>query len=79
MSKRIALGKAIKAIREAKGLTCATVAAAANMSDPHLFNIEAERRYATEESIPLLAAALGVHVDAISIVIDTDISRRAAA
>lgn len=70
MSKRAALGPAIKSIRLAKGITASTVAQAAGMSDCHLFNIEAKRRPATEESIPLIATALGVEVDAISIATD---------
>ena len=68
MSKRVALPKAIKTIREAKQLPGARVAIAALMSHAHLINIEAGRRSATEPSIELLAAALGVDVDAISYV-----------
>jgi transcriptional regulator with XRE-family HTH domain len=66
MSKRVALPKAIRAIREAKQLPGAQVAIAALMSHAHLINIESGRRRATEESIELLAAALGVDADAIS-------------
>lgn len=68
MSKRVALPKAIKAIREAKQLPGAQVSIAALMSHSHLINIEKGRRAATEPSIELLAAALGVDVDAISYV-----------
>ena len=66
MSKRVALGRAIKAIREAKGLSGSKVATDALMSHSHLVNIEADRRNANQEAIPLLAAALGVDIDAIS-------------
>lgn len=68
MSKRVALPKAIAALREAKKLTRNEVAIAALMSPGHLINIEAGRRTATEPSIPLIATALGVDVDAISYV-----------
>lgn len=66
MSKRIALGKAIKAIREAKNLPGSTVATTCGMSHGHLVNIEAGRRPATTEAIERLAAVLGVDADAIS-------------
>jgi transcriptional regulator with XRE-family HTH domain len=66
VSKRVALPKAIRTIREAKQLPGARVAIAALMSHAHLINIEAGRRRATDESIELLAAALGVDIDAIS-------------
>lgn len=66
MSKRVALPKAITAIREAKQLPGAQVAIAALMSHAHLINIEKGRRRATEESIELLARALNVDIDAIS-------------
>lgn len=66
MSKRVALHRGIRAIRTAKGLSQGALASAAFISSPHLTNIEAGRRPASEELIPLLAAALGVEVDAIS-------------
>lgn len=66
MSKRIALGKAIKTIREAKGLPGSKVATDALMSHSHLLNIESGHRRATQESIPRIAIALGVDIDAIS-------------
>lgn len=64
--KRIALHRGIRAIRRAKGLSQGQVAAAAFISSPHLNNVEAGRRPATPDLIPLLAAALDVEVDAIS-------------
>lgn len=66
MSNRVALGKAVKAIREAKHIPLGKAAADALMSTPHLANIEAGRRRATDESIELIAKALAVEVDAIS-------------
>lgn len=68
MSKRVALPKAIKAIREAKGLPGAQVAIDALMSHSHLCNIEAGVRKATPEAIDRIAAALGVEPDAFSYV-----------
>jgi transcriptional regulator with XRE-family HTH domain len=68
MSKRIALGKAIKAIREAKDLPGSKVATDCLMSHSHLLNIESGHRQATPQSIDRIAAALGVELDAISYV-----------
>lgn len=78
MSKRVALPKAIRVIREAKlkqaqtddhnpkDFTGAAVATKALMSYAHLLNIESGHRRATDDSIELLAKALGVEIDAIS-------------
>jgi transcriptional regulator with XRE-family HTH domain len=66
MSKRVALHRGIRAIRSAKGISQGNLAAAAFISSPHLVNIEAGRRKVPEALIPVLAAALGVEVDAIS-------------
>lgn len=67
MRKRIALPLAIKAIREAKGLSGSTVATACLMSHAHLCNIESGHRKPTDEALDKIAAALGVPTDAISI------------
>lgn len=74
MSKRVALGKAIKAIREAKGLPGSRVATDCLMSHSHLLNIESGHRKATPESIERIAAALGVEPDAISYQISLEIA-----
>ena len=66
MSKRVALPKAIRAIRDAKQLPGGQVATDALMSYAHLLNIESGHRRATPESIALIAEALDVDVDAIS-------------
>lgn len=67
MRKRIALPLAIKAIREAKGLSGSAVATACLMSHAHLCNIESGHRKPTDEALENIADALGVSVDAISI------------
>lgn len=66
MSKRVALGKAIKAIREAKNLPGSTVATDCLISHGHLLNIEAGRRPANPEVLAALAERLKVDIDAIS-------------
>ena len=71
MRKRIALPLAIKAIREAKGLSGSAVATACLMSHAHLCNIESGRRVPTDDALTALAAALGVSVDAISLDVET--------
>lgn len=72
MSKRVALGKAIKAIREAKGLAGSKVATDALISHGHLLNVEKGRRTANPDDLAAIAAALGVEVDAISYVTSTE-------
>lgn len=83
MSKRIALGGAIRAIREAKAQQVPTeghdpeqfrlgrFAVKCLMTPGHLCNIEAGRKNPPEEVIHRIAALLGVPVDAISYVIET--------
>lgn len=71
MSKRVALGAAIKAIREAKAASDesfrgSAFASKCLMSHAHLCNIEAGRKFPPEEVIHRIAAHLGVPVDAIS-------------
>jgi transcriptional regulator with XRE-family HTH domain len=77
MSKRTALPAAIKAIREAKAeadpkYRGSTFAATCLMSHAHLCNIEAGRKSVTEDVIHRIAAHLGVPVDAISYVTETE-------
>lgn len=74
MSKRVAVPKAIKAIREAKGLAGSTVATACLMSHAHLCNIESGRRLPTPDALHRIAVALGVDLDAISIEIPQEIA-----
>lgn len=67
MSKRVALGPAIRAIRTAKGLPGGKFAVDCLMSHAHLCNIEAGRREPTPEGLARIAQALDVPLDAISI------------
>lgn len=71
MSKRVILGGAVKAIREAKAASneeyrLGRFAATALLSSGHLCNIEAGRKPATEDVIHRIAAHLRVPVEAIS-------------
>lgn len=71
MSKRVALGAAIKAIREAKAESLpeyrgSAFAIKAQMSHAHLCNIEAGRKAPPEAVTHRIAALLGVPVEAIS-------------
>lgn len=66
MRKRKSLGPAIKAIREAKGLSGSKVATDCLMSHSHLLNIESNHRFATPEALMRISMALGVSLDAIS-------------
>lgn len=71
MRKRVALGAAIKAIREAKSeqhpeFRGSAFATTCLMSHAHLCNIEAGRKQPPADVIHRIAAHLGVPVDAIS-------------
>lgn len=71
MSKRRALGGAIRAIREARAVADpkfrgSVFATTCLMSHGHLSNIEAGRKQPSEDVIHRIAAHLGVPVDAIS-------------
>jgi transcriptional regulator with XRE-family HTH domain len=71
MLKRVALGAAIKAIRDAKAASDpkfkgSQFAVTCLMSHSHLCNIEAGRKHPGEDVIHRIAAHLGVPVDAIS-------------
>lgn len=71
MSKRIVLGAAVKAIREAKAerderFRLGQFAATCLLSSAHLCNIEAGRKAPSEDVTLRIAAHLGVPVDAIS-------------
>lgn len=76
MRKRVALGGAIKAIREAKAAIApdrfagSKFAIACLLSHGALCNIEAGRRQPSEDTIHRIAAHLGVRVDDISYLID---------
>lgn len=77
MSKRYALGGAVKAIREARAqldpsFRGSQFAIKCLMSHAHLCNIEAGRKQPPEHVIHRLAAHLGVAVEAISYVITTE-------
>ena len=62
-------GAAIKAIRQAKGLTGKQLAFAAEVSHSHLVNMENPTRlkHASEKTLGLLAVALEVPVEAITV------------
>jgi transcriptional regulator with XRE-family HTH domain len=72
MRKRIALGGAIKAIREAQKRPGSRLASECLMSHAHLCNIEAGRKVPPPEVVERIATALGVPVDAISYEISTE-------
>lgn len=77
MSKRVGLGEAMKAIREAKAESdqrykLGHFAATCLLSSAHLCNIEAGRKSATEDVIHRIAAHLGVSVGAISYLTETE-------
>jgi transcriptional regulator with XRE-family HTH domain len=77
MMKRVALGEAIKAIREARAAADpkfrgSTFAITCLMSHAHLVNIEKGRKQPGEELLHRIAAHLGVSVNAISYVVSSE-------
>lgn len=77
MSKRVILPGAAKAIREAKAASddrfrLGQFSVTCLMTPGHLCNIEAGRKPATEDVIHRIAAHLGVTVDAISYLTDSE-------
>lgn len=77
MSKRVVLGGAVKAIREAKsasdpGFRLGQFATTVMLSSGHLCNIEAGRKPAPEDVIHRIAAHLRVPVEAISYEMPTE-------
>lgn len=71
MRKRVIVGGAVKAIRELKAASDdrykgSQFAITCGMSHAQLCNIEASRRFPHEDVIHVIAAHLGVPVDAIS-------------
>jgi transcriptional regulator with XRE-family HTH domain len=78
MSKRVVLGPAVRAIRQLKAevdpatYASGPFAARCFMSTSHLSNVEAGRRSVPEDMAHRIAAHLGVPVDAISYVIESE-------
>lgn len=78
MSKRVVLGPAVRAIRQLKAevdpaaYASGPFAARCFMSTSHLSNVEAGRRGVPEDMAHRIAAHLGVPVDAISYVIESE-------
>lgn len=58
-------GYAIRAFREKEGLSVQALANAANVTAPHMRNIENEHRNANPAHLNLIARALGVPVAAL--------------
>ena len=69
MSQRIAHGAAIRAIREATGLSVSALAPRCDMSQGYLSHVELGTKKPTVEAMRRIADALGVSLDAVSYVI----------
>lgn len=86
MSKRVAVGAAIKAIREARAQQAPSddldpeqfrlgrFALQCQMTPGHLCNIEAGRKFPPEDVVHRIAALLRVSVDAISYVMPMEVA-----
>jgi transcriptional regulator with XRE-family HTH domain len=71
MSERKVLGRAIKIIRKAKGITQDTLAIAADISPSHLQRIETGERQPKDEDLLLICKCLGISEDDITYEVET--------
>jgi len=71
MSERKVLGRAIKVIRKAKGITQDALAIEAGMSPSHLQRIETGERQPTEEALQRICMFLGLFVEDITYEVET--------
>lgn len=69
MSKRVAHGMAIRAIREAVGLSVSAFAPRVGVTQGYMSNVELGHKQPTVEFMARVAAGLGVPLDAISYVV----------
>lgn len=69
MSQRLAHGSAIRAIREATGVSVSALAPRCDMSQGYLSHVELGTKRPTIEAMRRIANALGVPLDAVSYVI----------
>ena len=71
MSERKVLGRAIKVLRKAKGITQDTLALAADISPSHLQRIETGERQPKDEDLLLICKCLGISEDDITYEVET--------
>jgi transcriptional regulator with XRE-family HTH domain len=71
MSERKVLGRTIKVIRKAKGITQDSLAIAADMSPSHLQRIETGERQPTEAALLAVCKCLGIHPEDITYEVET--------
>lgn len=69
MSKRVAHGAAIRAIREGRGVSVSAFAPRVDVTQGYLSNVELGHKQPTTEFLARVAAELAVPLDAISYVI----------
>lgn len=69
MSKRVAHGLAIRAIREATGVSISAFAPRVGVTQGYMSNVELGHKQPTVEFMARVAAALGVPLDAVSYVV----------
>jgi transcriptional regulator with XRE-family HTH domain len=71
MSERKVVGRAIKAIRKAKGITQDSLALQAGISPSHLQRIETGERQPTQDALHLLCIGLGISTEDITYEVET--------
>jgi transcriptional regulator with XRE-family HTH domain len=69
MSKRVAHGPAIRAIRELLGVSVSAFAPRADCTQGYMSNVELGKKQPTIEFLARVARELGVSIDAVSYVI----------
>jgi transcriptional regulator with XRE-family HTH domain len=71
MNERKTLGRAIKVIRKAKGITQDALAIEAGMSPSHLQRIETGERQPTQDALNLICIHLGISSEDITYEVET--------
>lgn len=71
MSERKTLGRAIKAVRKAKGIKQDTLAIEAGLSPSHLHRIETGERQPTDEALARICMFLGLHLEDVTYEVET--------
>lgn len=71
MSERKVVGRAIKVVRKAKGITQDSLALQAGISPSHLQRIETGERQPTEDALHLMCIGLGISAEDVTYEVET--------
>jgi transcriptional regulator with XRE-family HTH domain len=72
MSERKVVGRAIKVVRKAKGITQDALALQAGISPSHLQRIETGERQPTDDALHLMCIGLGISAEDVTYEVETE-------